>query len=245
MRHSFLFVLMAATSCTSIYLPNVQNVPTFKGAKEFQGNAQAQIFLPPFAYSFQTQAAYSLTSHIGVMANYAYSRTTTKGSGHLGEFGVGYYVNLPKNYFGVFLGYGNSSASDVTNNFAFYLFGNPNPTAVSRENATRLTSRYTSWFLQPSYAFNLNRISLVFSMKASRIDFENAYYGNNFTLLQTNTASFHFEPAGTIKVNLGNGPFNFIGQVGIHLTNDNDTQLITNFARIAIGLQWSPSKKRD
>jgi hypothetical protein len=201
---------------------------------------QAQIFIPLFAYSFQAQSAYSFANHVGTIANYSYFRTTTKGEGQLGELGIGYYTNPKKAYFGVFLGYGISTAKDDTYHFSF--FGNPN-SPVSRYNANRVMSNYTSWFLMPSYAFRFNRLTLVTSLKTSRIDFENTYYGTDFVLLEKNTASYHFEPAITLKVGLGQGPISFIGQTGMHLTNDNEIQLLNNFGRISVGFQWRLSPK--
>lgn len=249
MKGFLLLFLMAATSCTSIYLPNAQNVPTFKEAKEFQGNAQAQIFLPPFAHSFQAQAAYSLTNHVGVAANYSYSRTTTKGEGQLGEFGIGYYTTTKgKNYFSAFLGSGLSSSEDATNNFVFFLFGNPDPNAATRENATRVKSNYTSWFIQPSYGLILsNHFNLIISMKSSLINFENTYYGKIFILSENHGPSYHFEPSATLKINFDNSHFSFIGQGGIHLTNDKDPRAFTNFIRLAVGVQWRflPSLKKS
>ena len=247
MRHFFIFLILATTSCTSIYLPNAQNVPTFKGAKEFHGNAQAQIFLPPFAHSFQAQGAYSISNHMAIMANYAYSRTTTKGEGQLGEWGIGYYTStVDKNYFSAFLGYGFSASKDVTNNFAFFLFGNPSPNSIIRENATRISSNYTNWFLQPSYGFLFsNRVNLILSIKTSLVNFENTYYGNTFRVQEIHRPSYHFEPSATLKTNLGEGSFTFIGQVGLHYTNDKDTQLLTNFGRISVGLQWRLGKRKD
>ena len=235
--------LMVVTSCISIYFPNSQNLPTFTAAKEFQGSGQAQIFMPPFAYSGQAQGAYSLTDHLSVMSNYAFARTLTYGKGQLGELGMGYYTNRNANYFGVFLGYGISSAFDNTNNFLL-IFGNPTPDSITTYNATDVKSNYRSLFLQPSYGIRGHRFSFVFSIKISRIDFDNTYYRNNFYPLESRSISYHFEPATTFKVKLGNSPFSFISQCGIHFTNYDDASFMRNFGRIAVGLQWSLMPKK-
>ena len=239
-----IFLLMPIiTSCTSVYLPNSQNLPTFTRAKELQGTGQSQIFIPPFAYSVQAQSAYSLTNHLYLMANYAHALTVTHGKAQLGELGMGYYTNRDANYFGVSLGYGISSASDITTNL-FLIFGNSDPNSVTPFNATNIKSNYRSLFLQPSYEIRKRRFSFVFSMKVSRIDFKNTYYLNDFSPLKSSSLSYHFEPATTFKIKLGDSPFSFIGQIGIHLTNYDDLSFVRNFGRIAVGLQWNLKPKK-
>ena len=217
---------IAATSCNSIYLPNSQNVPLFEKARDFQVNGQGQIYLPSLSYSFQAQSAYAITNHIGAIANYGIMSTYNKGKGYLGEFALGYYTNIDSSNFSVFLGTGISSAQEFTGD-----------TGISYINTD-----YNTFFLQPAYGFGKGVVSFAASIKVSLIDSEDTYYSDNFTPLARRRLSYHFEPAFTTKVKLGDKPFRLIGQIGLHLTNYEDISYFRNFGRIAVGVQWEFSK---
>lgn len=240
-----LFVL--ATSCNSIYLPNAQNVPTFTKAKEFEGNGQLQVYVLPYAYSAVLQGAYSITNHLGAIGNYSYSRNSSgQGGAQLGELGIGYYNANQNRNFSVFGGYALSSSSGNVDNFS--RFGFAHNDSISSNNANWVESSYRSVFLQPSYTWIVSDgWSLAMSMKVSRINFENTYYGSyysynnnsyvDFTLPEKLSASYHFDTAATLKVKLGEGPMNFVFQGGLHVTNDNYTVSPSNFGWVSMGLQ--------
>jgi hypothetical protein len=238
------------TACSSVvYMPNSHNVPTFSGKKEFQGNASAQISLPVFFLGgLQVQSAYSFTSHIGAIANYSYSQNffSKYVTGHLGELGIGYYTNSKKNYFGAFLGYGISSFQDDRYEYIYKQFYKSTPPpGLSQETASRVQSDYRSLFLMPSYAVRKKFITLIGSIKISHVDFENTYFGSGKSLAEYRPNSYHFEPAFTIKLDLGHGPFSFIGQVGAHFTNDTSLQAYSNFLfRGSAGFQWKLDLKK-
>jgi len=213
-------------SCSSIYLPNSQNAPLFKAAGDFQTSGQGQIYFPSFAYSFQAQSAYAVTNHIGAMANYGIMRSNNKGKGQLGEFALGYYTNHNNHNYNVFLGTGISSASGLT----------------GQGETSRVKTVYNNFFLQPCYGYSKGIVSFAASIKVNYVDAEDTYYSDNFTPLTRRTVSYHFEPAFTTKVKLGSSPLHFVGQVGLHLTNYDDSNYMSNFGRIAVGIQLSLGK---
>jgi hypothetical protein len=247
------FAFLVFSACSSIIcVPNSHNVPAFSGSKEFQGNASVQV-LNPLLAGLQAQGAYSFTNHIGAIANYSYSRnilqTAIKGQGHLGELGIGYYTNNPKqNHFGIFLGYGISSfnASGYQYLYTQYYHSSP-PPGLSRESASQVLSDYRNLFLMPSYAFRNERLTIIASIKINHIDFENTYSRDNINFLsESKPDSYHFEPAITFKFGLRSRSFGFIGQVGQHFTNDTELQDYSNFLfRVSAGFQWRLALKKE
>jgi hypothetical protein len=244
---------LVLTACSSIiYVPNSHNVPAFSSSKEFQGNVSVQV-LNPLLAGLQAQSAYSFTNHIGAIANYSYSRnilqTGINGQGHLGELGIGYYTNNPKqNHFGIFLGYGISSfnASGYEYQYMQYYHSSP-PPGLSRESASRALSDYRNLFLMPSYAFRNERLTIIASIKINHIDFENIYSRDNINFLsESKPDSYHFEPAVTFKFGLRSRSFGFIGQVGQHFTNDTSLQDYSNFLfRVSGGFQWTLAREKE
>lgn len=88
------FLMLTATACSSVYLPNARNVPMFSGKKEFQVSVQGQLDLPSTTKGLNVQTAYSLSNHVGDMANYAYaSSSALQANSYIGEVGLGYFVH--------------------------------------------------------------------------------------------------------------------------------------------------------
>jgi hypothetical protein len=243
MKQLFPLLLVAATSCTSIYLPNAQNVPTFKGAKEWEATASAQAYMPittAAAYSFQVQGAYSFTKHVGAMANYTYFSRSSGSAGHLGELGIGYYTNVENIYLGVFLGHGVSSQiSDKA--VPFYSDAARDRTAAIRENADTWASRSQNWFLQPSIGIRFSdRFIWLLSFKMNRVDFESTYYGynNSFVLQEDYLASYHIEPSSTFKLNFIKPQISLLYQTVVSSTNGNHPYLPKATVVFSVGIQY-------
>ena len=57
-----ILLLLIATSCSPVYVPNARNTPLFQGAGEVQVAAQV-------GQGYDVQTAVSITDHVGVMAN--------------------------------------------------------------------------------------------------------------------------------------------------------------------------------
>ncbi len=244
MRYSFYFYLLVASSCTPIYFPNSHNVPTFSKGGEFQGNMQAQL-ATPFSSSVQTQAAYSLSNHIAVLGNYGYFQARAGGRSNLGEVGIGYFTNpSSKQHTSIFAGYG-VSESDLQINDGFYGTLYPD-TVLTKYSARQVLSRYSKFFVQPAYGLVFsNRVHLIVSLKASRIDFDNIYSRDTDRLRMPYGPTYHFEPAATLKLNFPNVNLGILLQLGVHLTGDKQIQ-DSNIARFAFGLQWRlTSKKKE
>lgn len=243
MKYSFYFFLLVASSCTPIYFPNSHNVPTFSKGGEFQGNMQAQLSTP-LSSGVQAQAAYSLNNHVAVIGNYGYFQAIAGGRSNLGEVGVGYFTNpSDKQCTSIFAGYG-VSESDLHINDGFYGTLYPD-TVLTKYNARQLLSRYSKFFVQPAYGLLFsNRVHLIVSMKASRIDFDNIYSNDKDRIRTPYGPTYHFEPAATLKLNFPKVNLGVLLQWGVHLTGDRQMQ-DSNIARFAVGLQWrlTPKKK--
>jgi hypothetical protein len=243
MRYSFGLFLLVAGSCSPIYFPNSHNVPTFSKGGEFQGNMQAQLSTP-FSSGVQAQAAYSLNDHIAVIGNYGYFQARAGGRSNLGEVGVGYFTNpSAKQYTSIFAGYGVSESDlHINNNFHGPAYQD---SVLTKHNARQLLSRYSKFFVQPAYGLLFsNRVHLIFSLKASRIDFDNIYSNDKDRLRTPYGPTYHFEPAATLKLNFPNVNLGLLLQWGVHLTGDKQIQ-DSNIARFAFGLQLrlTPKKK--
>jgi hypothetical protein len=105
----FFVLLLVASSCAPVYVPNVRNSPLFSKAGEFQGSVQ-------FGNGLDLQGAVSVTNHIGVMANYSFAERNKNNydpDDELGyhyhkflEGGLGYYENQGNWCYEIFAGYG-------------------------------------------------------------------------------------------------------------------------------------------
>lgn len=225
-----MLAFLSFMSCNSIYLPNSQNVPLFEKANDFQITGQGQIYVPSFTYGFQGQVAYSFSNHIGALANYGITQTQKSANSQSGEFALGYYNNkIGQDNFSVFIGSGMASASATE--------------MASDIEIHHLKSDYKTYFIQPCYGFHQRRSSLSFSMKMLLVDSKDTIYDPNLLPSTSHSLSWHFEPAFTAKVKLGNSPLQFVGQAGLHLTDYQDLSFFRNFARLAVGFQWKLRKK--
>ncbi len=204
---------------------------------------QAQLSTP-FSSGVQAQASSSLNDHIAVIGNYGYFQARAGGRSNLGEVGIGYFANpSAKQHTSIFAGYG-LSESDLQINDGFYGAFYPD-TVLTKYNARQLLSRYSKFFVQPAYGLLFsNRVHLIVSLKASRIDFDNIYSSDKNRIRTPYGPTYHFEPATTLMLNFPKVNLGVLLQWGVHLTGDKQMQ-DSNTARFAFGLQWrlTPKKK--
>jgi hypothetical protein len=155
----FAFALLTI-GCAPIYVPTAHNIPMFSGKGEFQGSAGVGL-------GINVQAAYAVTKHIGLTANYMYGKYNEENYGRThqsGEVGLGYYTNFnERTCFEIFMGYGvgRGQAYDSTYLFIF-------------RNFREADGQYRKIYLQPSIGFNRGNFTWAISTKLSYIDFTKA-----------------------------------------------------------------------
>lgn len=181
MKKIYLFscvLLVVFCSCTRYYYaPNMHNVTLFrdKGEARLSGGLSAGSEIS----SYEVQAAYSLTNHIGVMANYFNARSEdgpNNGRGHLTEVAVGYFKPLKRNEF-IFELYGGYGRGKVINNY--------DPDEYSELGLDKL-------FLQPSIGYTVKDYFDV--AVSSRIG-----YVNYSSLMSIGTTSSAFSDINYIR----------------------------------------------
>lgn len=197
----FLVILLIATSCAPVYVPNARNSPMFKGAGEVQVAAQ-------LSAGTEAQAAVAITDHVGLMGNFAYvSRTTDEDDWNdyirhsFFEGGVGYFENSDRLSYEVFAGYGRGKG--VT--YDTYDSGSP-------DDPLKVTGHYQRFFIQPGIGINHHKVfnwSAV--MRLSIIDFTEFESGGQTVSFNSDPILF-FEPGFIGKLNFGRTLFlNFQG----------------------------------
>ncbi len=182
-RTVFLFVLVISlNSCLSYYyVPNSHNVPLFQDKKEVRvtmGGSMGENF-----GGAEIQGAYSLTKHIGIMANgFFNSQGYYSGGGYFVEIGSGYFKSFNSKI--VFETYGGFGFGETTN---LNILG-----AKSWVN-------YSRYFIQPSIAYASENFDIAFSSRFCGLDFRDV---DDLYLLDKeplSTFSYLFEPALTVR----------------------------------------------
>lgn len=153
---------MLAGCMPCYYTPNAQNVPMFNARN--QANIMAGYRLGVYSRGWDIQSAYSITDHIGIMANYnhfgaQYTEwdygTVIFDDGHfrgnLFEFGLGYFTTLPDEF--VVEAYGGAGWGNINNEFSDYF--------------SQLESEvnYNRYFVQPAICWRHTNIGLAFSTR--------------------------------------------------------------------------------
>ena len=165
----FLLPVIILISCSPVYVPNVRNVPLFKGAGEIQG----KIFYNPLVgvggSGFDAQGALSVTNHIALIGSYSKSQNINNDKTvdsnpyfkhHSYEAGGGYYkIFAERHALEVFGGYGEGSGTTYIN---YYNLQPGSPTLFN----------YERYFLQPTYGLILKRVSIALSARVSQVNFK-------------------------------------------------------------------------
>ncbi len=233
-------IFVVCTACSSAYyVPNVRNVPTFTGKKEFQATAGYQLTWPDLAQGIHLQSAYSFTDHFGVMANYGCAQKKFQNeilTGHIGEIGFGYFENSGKIYYDFFAGYGLGRGRGGEEDTQF---GDTFSSVVS----TRTEAVFSRVFLQPNIAYRTNRITFSFALRMSLI-----HFNNTTTNLLTQDVTYaerqpvyYFEPTFTM-IGSVNKKIKLLYQIGSNLTGDTYSGK-TNFGSFSLGIRFCLSPK--
>lgn len=201
----FFILLMVATSCAPVYVPNVRNSPLFTKAGEFQGSMQ-------FGNGLDLQGAVSVSNHIGVMANYSFAERNKNdytvddddNGYHYHKFfegGLGYYENKDNWCYEIFAGYGRGEGASYDQ---YEWLGLQSAVA---------TGKYERYFLQPAFGLNKKIMHVSFVPRVSLVDFTS--FSNDVVAYPVNEDPIIFiEPAVVGKVNLADNHFFFTFQAG-------------------------------
>jgi hypothetical protein len=231
MKKLIIVLLIASTSCTPVYIPNLRNAPMFVKGGEFQAS-----FHGGNGLDFQT--ALSVTKNIGVIGNYSYLNrespdNTTKYRRHLYyEGGLGYFVNDKDMVFEIFAGYGKGEGSS----YASYWF-------ISSQKI-QATGKYERYFIQPTFGFNKKTFHAGFVPRFSYVDFTEFSDGTT-TFIDDRKGIFFFEPAFVGKVNGMNNRVFFTFQTGFSVPMIEDNYFDYRPFQMAIGFGFRLGGNRD
>lgn len=193
-------------SCSHYYyVANVQNVPLFREKNElrlsgFYGSGDESI-------SGEAQAAYSITDHIGIMADFmAASGGTVSskdyGKGSYFEGAVGYFKPIAE--FGVFEVYGGLGGSRQHHKYTSTAYDASSGFYDTYQGSS--DASFVKLFIQPSYGITFNMFDVAFSTRICNITYtsiNNNIMGNTneYEKLYAAGAKSHFnlEPALTLR----------------------------------------------
>ena len=200
----FVLILVVATSCAPVYVPNARNSPLFTQAGEFQGSMQV-------GNGLDLQGAVSITNHIGLMANYSYADRNTstydpdyEDNYHHHKFfegGIGYYENDGNWCYEVFAGYGRGEGASFDE---YEWWGS---------QTGRATGKFERYFIQPAFGLNKKVMHVSFVPRISIVDFSE-FTNDIVTYPIDENPSVFIEPAVIGKVNLMDNHLFFIFQAG-------------------------------
>lgn len=242
------FLIVGCMPC--YYTPNVQNVPMFNARN--QANATVGYRFGLYSRGWDIQSAYSLTDHIGIMANYNHFGATYNESedgwvavedgnfrGNLFEFGLGYYRPIPGDF--IFEAYGGAGWGNITNEFSDYL--------------SHLESevKYNRYFIQPAIGWRHSNINLAFSTRFCAINYthytlqdpQNQY--DMFELMGVDhNPCWMLEPAFTFRG--GGKVVKFQTQIGLSFELNNEEVNYDPFSfsfGVAFTIRGKTEKKED
>lgn len=210
MKHYLLFIVssLLVAACAPVYVQNVRTAPMFDKAGEFQG---AVLFKP--IDGFAVQGAVAVTNHLALMGDYSYSKDDAPASyRHKHTFyegGMGYYRNVRKFCYEVFLGHGEGEG--MHNNL------NSNP-HVGPADSVLQSGKYKRYFIQPSFGFKKSFITAAAIARLSVVDFTQLLkYRDDGSLIEKTDPSpkVFLEPAVVGRFNFCNNRFFGTVQVGL------------------------------
>jgi hypothetical protein len=202
-------LMLLATACAPVYVPNSRNAPLFTEAGEFQGSMQ-------FGNGLELQGAVSVTNHLGLMVNYSYADRTGSiydldadalDDYHYHQFlegGIGYFENQGNWCYEVFVGYGKGEGSSYD---AYVWWGNQSELA---------TGKYDRYFIQPAFGLNKKVMHLAIVPRVSIVDFK-AFSSDSMSYEINENPKVFFEPAVIGRVNLMQNRMFFVFQVGFSI----------------------------
>jgi hypothetical protein len=203
---ALLFLPVLFCSCSHYYyVPNTQNVPLFREKNEYRFSGS--LAGGEESSSKELQAAYSVTDHIGVMANFMSSKGGTISDNN--NWARGNYLDAAIGYFkpvskcGVFEIYGGIGGS---NQHHHYLTSSYMNGTISSSSGGFSDLSFTKIFVQPSFGFTLNAIDIAASTRICLLSFNSVVNQVSSDMNEINTLNnisdeihFFLEPAITIR----------------------------------------------
>ncbi len=190
----FLSLIILATSCKVMYVPNMVNVPLFKEKNEFRGTVSLSDY----------QFAYAPIKNIGLMAN-GYVRNSSftnlanySTSRNLFEGGVGYFKPLNEGF--VFETYAVGGVGNLNYNNS--------DTYNSNTTNNKYSAGFTRFFIQPSIGYTNDFVDIAFSTRIVQLGFNSVKY-DGYTaqdlekeeILNLDKTKYYFiEPTFTIRL---------------------------------------------
>lgn len=204
----FFLIVIVASSCTPVYVPNIRNSPLFKQAGEFQGSIQ-------FGNGLDLQGAVSVSNHIGLMANYSFAERNKSDyvdpdnnqGYHYHQFfegGIGYFENQDNWCYEIFAGYGKGEGASY-DEYAWWT-----------GQSEKATGEFQRFFIQPAFGLNKKVMHVSFIPRISLVDFT-AFTNDVVTYKVNDNPVVFIEPAVVGKVNLMQDHFFLTFQAGFSM----------------------------
>lgn len=209
------------------YIPNVQSVPLFRQKNEYRLSLFSGFGVS--SSSKEIQAAYSITNHFGVMANFLSAKDLENGAdswgkGNYFEGAVGYFKPFGKSK--VFEIYGGVGGSKQYHQYRPEFI---DTTYYGGTNAGTSELSFTRLFLQPSIGLTFNSFDIAFSTRICRLSFYNInnkidriLKEDEFAILNSiaqNKNFIFFEPALTIRGGWKNLKVQLQGEIESYFNN--------------------------
>lgn len=197
-------ILLIASSCAPVYVPNLRNAPMFKGAGEVQVSGS-------IGRSYEAQAGVAVTNHIGVVGGFSYTSNTTVDDTddylrhRFYEGGIGYFENSGKLSYEVYAGYGRG-AGTAYDSYDFF----------DNTNEYRATGEYQRFYIQPGIGQNKHRIfNWAAVARLSLVDFTSFETSDGQPIHHDNRDPILFiEPGFIGKINFGESKIFMTFQAG-------------------------------
>jgi hypothetical protein len=203
---ALLFLPVLLCSCSHYYyVPNSHNVPLFREKNEYRFSGT--LAGGEESSCKELQAAYSVTDHIGVLANYMSAKGGTISDnnnwarGNYLDAAIGYFKPVSKH--GVFEIYGGLGGSNQHHHYTTQSYING---TISSSSGGYSDLSYTKIFVQPSFGFTFNAVDIAASTRICVLTFNsvvNQIYGNvdESNTLKNISDEIHLflEPAITIR----------------------------------------------
>lgn len=199
----FIFILLIASSCAPVYVPNLRNSPVFTKAGEVQVSGS-------IGRSYEAQAGVAVTNHIGLTGGFSYVNNTTVDDTDdylkhkFFEGGAGYFENSGKFCYEVYAGYGRGEGTSYD---SYELFND--------NSERKATGKYQRFYIQPAIGMNKHRIFNWSAMvRFSFVDFTS--FDDGVTVVNdSQDAVLFIEPAFMGRVNFGNSKMYMTFQAGV------------------------------
>lgn len=229
---NLILLLICATviGCGPVYyVPNTQNVPVMKN--KGQTNLSIGLNTSESTDGFEFQGAYGLTDKFAIQLNTDWvnsSDETSNGSGHLVEFGTGYYKNLSEHFvfetYGL-LGFGSLKYED------------------NYDSPQEISAKFIRIGLQPSISYSRKYFIASLSGRIANLNY-NSVSGNYYDVdyLKANNSFWLIEPALTLQAGTENIKLQLQFQISENLTYPNFVQ---DYSVISLGLKVSLDPKKN